>query len=325
MLYISFNRTPYRIETIRATLEQAGKSPRNDDRDWLWKANLAIRTHSYEEAAWWLDLCLKKRPNDAAVWRPGWIGPWRLIASECAGSPRAFVRGRIQFGSKVQKLAAWFAATAWGDHDSERTCLQLVLAADPADIAAMDRLISLLGNSGVTDDADRLRSGRTTSEQANTMGLQVVTNPAATRPEMGRLAEHLGHRFEARGIPSPSLLPRRPSVLIFGAISPGSLKAINPPAPHSARTRCRSARTLRPRAANSRDTTDSIDGGSRRAACISRRAWVVVYSSFAGGAVGGGQDSTPTAPVVLGLLQGVTHLSNLDSHIHVRFRRRQIF
>ena len=30
----------------------------DDDRIWLWKANLAIRTKSYEEAARWIDLCL---------------------------------------------------------------------------------------------------------------------------------------------------------------------------------------------------------------------------------------------------------------------------
>ena len=68
-LYIELRSNPVADETIRAVLDQAGQVAPDDDRIWLWKANLAIRTRSYDQAAHWLDLCQKRRPEDPSVWR----------------------------------------------------------------------------------------------------------------------------------------------------------------------------------------------------------------------------------------------------------------
>ena len=41
----------------------------DDDRVWLGRANAAITTGRFDEAAPWLERCLSRRPEDPAVWR----------------------------------------------------------------------------------------------------------------------------------------------------------------------------------------------------------------------------------------------------------------
>jgi enediyne biosynthesis protein E4 len=68
-LYIQLQSNPIADETIRAILEHAGEITPDDDRIWLWKANLAIRTKSYAAAGRLLDRCQARRPENATVWR----------------------------------------------------------------------------------------------------------------------------------------------------------------------------------------------------------------------------------------------------------------
>ena len=64
---LTLKATP--VETIRAVLDQAARLAPDDDRVWLGRANLAIRTGAYDEAERWLDACLRRRPEDVPVWR----------------------------------------------------------------------------------------------------------------------------------------------------------------------------------------------------------------------------------------------------------------
>ena len=57
------------VEAVRAGFELAARQAPNDDRVWLGRANLAIRTAEYDEAEQWLDACLRKRSEDLPVWR----------------------------------------------------------------------------------------------------------------------------------------------------------------------------------------------------------------------------------------------------------------
>ena len=57
------------VETLRASIDQAGRLAPEDDRVWLGRANLAIRTGAYDEAGRWLDACQRRRPEDVPVWR----------------------------------------------------------------------------------------------------------------------------------------------------------------------------------------------------------------------------------------------------------------
>jgi hypothetical protein len=54
-------------ELVRDFLERARGQAPDDDRIWLGKANLAIRQGFFDEAARWLDACLRRRPEDVPV------------------------------------------------------------------------------------------------------------------------------------------------------------------------------------------------------------------------------------------------------------------
>ena len=60
---------PVPIEKIWPALEKAAENSPDDDRIWLGRANLAIRTGEFAKAKDWLDDCLRRRPRDAAVWK----------------------------------------------------------------------------------------------------------------------------------------------------------------------------------------------------------------------------------------------------------------
>src|SRR5262249_33061464 len=68
-VHIELRRTPIPVEVIRSDLDPAARLNPQDDRIWLGRANLAVRVGSYDEAARWLDACLKRRPADVPVWR----------------------------------------------------------------------------------------------------------------------------------------------------------------------------------------------------------------------------------------------------------------
>src|SRR5262249_10386865 len=57
---------PVPVEAWQIALDQADNA---DDRVWLGRANHAILTGCFGEAAGWLGRCMGRRPNDPAVWR----------------------------------------------------------------------------------------------------------------------------------------------------------------------------------------------------------------------------------------------------------------
>jgi enediyne biosynthesis protein E4 len=198
-LYIELRSNPVPAETIRAILEQAGELAPDDDRIWLWRANLAIRSARYDEAASWLDRCQRRRPEDATVWRARL--DWAVATNHVPTAREAMkhLPSAESTPKQVQKLAAWFAAQS-GDDAAERTSLQLLIAIDPTDFAALDRLIALLAKSGQTDEANALRHRKDEIErvQARYQKLFKRHQPRRDAAEMGRLAHHLGRRFEAK-------------------------------------------------------------------------------------------------------------------------------
>ena len=58
---------PVPIENIWPALDKAALESPDDDRIWLGRANLAIRTGDFAKARKWLDDCLRRRPNDGSV------------------------------------------------------------------------------------------------------------------------------------------------------------------------------------------------------------------------------------------------------------------
>ena len=63
-LHIELTLKPTPVETIRTALDRASRLVPDDDRVWLGRANLAIRTGAFDEAKHWLDACHERRPED---------------------------------------------------------------------------------------------------------------------------------------------------------------------------------------------------------------------------------------------------------------------
>jgi tetratricopeptide (TPR) repeat protein len=197
--YIQLRPNPIPDETVRATLEQAGQVAPDDDRIWLWKANRAIRTKSYDEAARWLDRCLERRPQDVAVWQARL--DWAVATHRVAVAREALkhLPAAESNPAQVEKLAAWFAAQR-GDDETERKSLEHLIAADPTDFAALDRLVELHLKNGQSDVAAALRrqKDKIAGLQARYDKLFKRHQPRRDAAEMARIAEQLGRRFEAR-------------------------------------------------------------------------------------------------------------------------------
>ncbi len=199
---------PLPIEKIRPTLEEAAENSPDDDRIWLGRANLAIRTGEFAEANRWLDDCLRRRPRDAAVWKS------RLDLAVATGD---VARTREALGhlppdgvppEEVLALRAWFAARS-GDQERERQALEKLLERVPGKVQAVERLAELELLAGRPESATRLRARKAELDRAKIHYEMLVTKPSveAVRHtvEMARLAEVLGRSFEARSLWSVAL------------------------------------------------------------------------------------------------------------------------
>jgi tetratricopeptide (TPR) repeat protein len=198
-LHIDLQRSKIAVEAVRAFLDEAGGSAPNDDRVWLGKANLAIRTGSYDEAARWLDACLRCRPDDAPAWRARLS--WAMAMGRVTEAQEAMehLPSAEIMPAQVQRLAAWFAERR-GDSESERRALERLMAIDPADFMALDRLIGLAVHDGRLDRAAALRDKKAEIDQVLARYLKLYDRyqPKRDAAEMAGLAEQLGRQFEAR-------------------------------------------------------------------------------------------------------------------------------
>jgi enediyne biosynthesis protein E4 len=186
------------VDAVRAYLDQAARLAPDDDRIWLGRANLAIRAGSHDEAARWIDACLKRRPEDRAVWRSRL--DWALRTNRLADARTALkhLPARSVTRAEVHRLWAWLAA-ACGDIESERRELAAFTAEAPEDVEALERLEPLEPHATARTAAADLWRRRAEIEraQARYRALYRRNQPARDAPEMARLAQRLGHPFEA--------------------------------------------------------------------------------------------------------------------------------
>ncbi len=187
------------VEAVRDYLEHAARLAPDDDRVWLGKANLAIRQGAYDEAARWLDACLKRRLEDVPVWRARL--DWALATDRVAGVQEALEHLPVAEATpaQVHRLAAWLAARR-GDASAERQALERLLAADPGDVAALDRLAGLAVRDGQPDRAGEFRRRKARRDQLDLRYQELFLRNQSVRnaEEMARLAEQLGRFFEAK-------------------------------------------------------------------------------------------------------------------------------
>jgi enediyne biosynthesis protein E4 len=194
-MHIQLTFKPNPVKDARTYLEMAAGLASNDDRVWLGRANLAIRTGAYDEAQRWLDACLKRRPEDVPVWRARLS--WGIATDRLAEVRRALehLPADDWTPAQVHRLKAWLAARR-ADIAVERRELERLLVEDPADRAALDRLARLPQPAEAAElmrkrvEIDRLR--------ARYEKLYDRNQPIRDAEEMASLAEQLGREFEAR-------------------------------------------------------------------------------------------------------------------------------
>ncbi len=136
--------SPMPVESWLRALDKANDS---DDRVWLGRANHAIVTGRFAEAARWLDQCAARRPSDLPVRRA------RLDLAVATNDVPRFVEaaaalpGADYDAVSLLKFRSWLTGTS-GNTEAERAALKELVDADPGNARALERLGGLLIESG---------------------------------------------------------------------------------------------------------------------------------------------------------------------------------
>jgi tetratricopeptide (TPR) repeat protein len=194
---LTLKATP--VETIRASLEQASKLAHDDDRAWLGRANLAIRTGQLAEAGRLLDACRLRRPEDIPVWQARLNWGMATHQIDVVNEALKHLSTTESNPAKVHRTTAWLAAHR-GDVAAERQELELVVEADPADRTALDRLAALAQKDGQPARAAELLRQKAEVDRAlaRYIKLHDRKQPLRDAAELARLAKQLGRQFESR-------------------------------------------------------------------------------------------------------------------------------
>ncbi len=190
------DEAPLPLEMIRRVLE---KGAQDDDRVWLARANLAIRTGQFERAAEWLAECVRRRPGDAATWRA------RLELAQATGDLDGAWRALEHFSALVGSPTEWLHLRAWlashaGNSAAERAALSGLVELEPGDTAALDRLAALASADQGDQEVSRLRRQKAQMLAAQARYRALLRGDSIGDPaELARLAETLGRRIEANG------------------------------------------------------------------------------------------------------------------------------
>ena len=198
-MHIELALKPNPVEQVHAYLDQAYQMAPDDDRVWLGRANLALRTGDYPEATRWLDACLKRRPEDVPIWSARLSLGIATNRADLVRQALSYLPADAATAAQIHRLGAWLSAER-GDHESERRQLERLIAVDPTDRNAFDWLAQLTETAGQAGRARELRGKRAEIEtlRARYEKLFDRNQPIRDAEEMARIAERLGRTFEAR-------------------------------------------------------------------------------------------------------------------------------
>jgi thioredoxin-like negative regulator of GroEL len=198
-LHIELTWRASSVDHVRAALDRASRLAPDDDRVWLGRANLAIRTGALDEARRWLDACLERRANDIPVWRARLS--WGLAANRIDVVQQALshLPAAAAIPAQIHRLRAWLFAHRC-DVESERRELERLIAEDPADQKALDRLAQLAEQNGQPARAAELSHQKAEIDRLRARYEKRCdrNQPIRDAVEMASLAEQLGRAFEAR-------------------------------------------------------------------------------------------------------------------------------
>jgi enediyne biosynthesis protein E4 len=226
-LHIEITTKTDSVESVRAYLESASRQAPDDDRVWLGWANLALRTGAYDEAMRRIDDCQKRRPDDVPVW---WARTrWGMAAGQVAAVQESVKHLPVDeaMPAQVHEIAAWLSFRR-GDVVAERRELEHLIALDPADLTALDRLAQLAEIDGQPARATEFRREMAEVQRlrARYKKLYERKQPVRNAIELARLAEQLGCAFEAQAFltlaiaenPDRADLPRAVKRLMQGGV-----------------------------------------------------------------------------------------------------------
>jgi hypothetical protein len=188
------------VDAFRILLDRAGRQAPDDDRVWLGSANLAIKNGDFGIARRRIDDCLRRRPEDPAVWQAEL--DWGLGTEQIAPVCRALAHlpaDRFSPG-EVETIRAWLASRRRESAAEERALEQLV-GYEPGQCWAWERLAVLAAQAGRLEQAAERRRRKAAMDQTRQRfeDLYNQNQFALDAPELARLAETLGRRFEAIG------------------------------------------------------------------------------------------------------------------------------
>jgi tetratricopeptide (TPR) repeat protein len=191
------DRSPMPVEAVQGALDRADGE---DDRVWLGRANIAILTGRFAEAAGWLDRALARRPTDPAVWRA------KLALARAVGDVSGVreAAGRLPAESfepgAIASLRAWLAGR-FGRADDERHELEALIRDDPGNAPALERLAVLTFESGQLGESEGFRRQKAEVDQAHDRTRKILLDAdlASRAGELARLCHRLGREFDARG------------------------------------------------------------------------------------------------------------------------------
>jgi enediyne biosynthesis protein E4 len=199
LLHIELSFKPTPVESIRAYLDHAARAAPEDDRIWLGRANLALRTGLYDEAKRWLDACQRRRPDDIPVWRARLN--WAIATNRLEVVQQALKHLPAAESSQAQlyRLNAWLYAQQ-GDVKFECHELVRALATNPADLAALDRLAQRAEKDGQTAQTAEIVRMKAKIERLRARYEKLFDRkqPVRDAEEIAALAQQLGRGFEAR-------------------------------------------------------------------------------------------------------------------------------
>jgi enediyne biosynthesis protein E4 len=188
--------SPMPVEAWGVALDHADA---DDDRVWLGRAGQATQTGRFDEAARWLDACLRRRPDDPAIWRA------RLDLAVASDDPAGAWRALPHLPADALSPAEGLALRAWlvarrGDREAERRALVRLVERDPGNSAALERLAALAVEAGRPREAEPYYRRKAEVDRAKDRFRKILLADgyAARAGELARLAEALGRRFEAR-------------------------------------------------------------------------------------------------------------------------------
>jgi tetratricopeptide (TPR) repeat protein len=194
-------------EELGPVLDQAGRTAADDPYVWLARASLAAQYGRLDAARDWLDRCDARVATDPALARivPRARLRWAMAAGAVDEARRSLARiPPDDFRpEEAWSIRAWLAARR-GDAEAERAALEQVIAIEPGDTRALDRLAELAVGAGRADRAAaiRRRQEEALRDKERYRRLLIADHPWIGNDELrerARLAERLGRRFEAEG------------------------------------------------------------------------------------------------------------------------------